>query len=68
VTPTAEVLSFADADIPGENLSDGMCDGLVSLVALGCEGEVCSRSCGISFLLELIYVMLELFTARFFSK
>ena len=64
----AEVLSFADADPSGENLSNEGCDGLVSLAAFRLRGRGRSEMRWRLFLLELIYVMLELFTARCFSK
>jgi hypothetical protein len=62
--------SFAYADLPGElPVSGRRCDG--PFIGLSAVRLRVRRRCELRwhlFVLELIYVMLELFTARFFSK
>ena len=62
--------SFAYADFPGElPVSYGRCDG--PFIRLSAARLRVCRRCELRwhlFVLELIYVMLELFTTRFFSK
>ena len=68
-TPPVEEFVFTDADTPGANRSNRVCGGpAVDPAAVRLRGR--SR-CELRWhlcLLELIYVMLELFTARFIPE